>query len=272
MDGEGVRGFEAPIARSLSFCWRLRARFFLYFQYRRLELKRCFCFSDVSGWSRRGWVGWGGCGGLTGGKIGLALYLVDIYLADMKAEKTTTVESLLGVLSLGPMSGYEMRQFMEQSTANFWTESFGQIYPALKAMVAEGLAEVVSQEGEGPTAKKVYGITEAGRERLREWLGVPTRKQVLRHELLLKVFFGDQVERGVVAEQVKREHRRHEEALAGYTAKLVMLERECAGHPGLPFWRMTLRYGMAEARMVMGWCEETLAELEEIGSGKQGGL
>jgi DNA-binding PadR family transcriptional regulator len=176
-------------------------------------------------------------------------------------ERTTTVESLLGVLSLGPKSGYQMRHFIEQSTGNFWTESFGQIYPALKQMLSDGLVEVASQEGAGPTAKRVYRITEAGREHLRAWLEVPTRPQVRRHELLLKVFFSDQVEAGVVAQHVQAEHRRHAESLAKYVAKLEMLERDYASHPGLPFWRMTLRYGMAESRMVMAWCEETLQEL-----------
>lgn len=182
-------------------------------------------------------------------------------------EKTTTVESLLGVLSVGPMSGYQMRQFMEQSTGNFWTESFGQIYPALKRMVAEGLVEVASQEGEGPTAKKVYRITEAGEARLRAWLGVPARPQPNRNEMLLKVFFGDRAEAGVVVGQVRAAYWRHAEELAGYERTLAQIERDHAGHPGMPFWRMTLRYGMAEARMVMLWCEQTLAELEGQGSG-----
>ncbi len=179
----------------------------------------------------------------------------------MSLEKTSTVESLLGVLSLGSMSGYKIRQFMEQSTANFWTESFGQIYPALKTMLADGLVEELAQKDDGPTAKRVYRMTEAGAAHLRAWLGVPTRPGVPRNELLLKVFFGDQVEPGVVVGHVRAEHRRHAESLAVYSAKLEMLERDCAGHPGLPFWRMTLRYGMAEARAVMAWCEETLEEL-----------
>jgi PadR family transcriptional regulator, regulatory protein AphA len=179
----------------------------------------------------------------------------------MKSEKATTVDSLLGVLSLRPMSGYEIRQFMEQSTANFWTESFGQIYPALKQMLAEGLAEVVSQEGEGQTAKKVYAITEAGAARLREWLGVPARPSVPRNELLLKVFFGDRADPGVVAAHVVEKKRLHADALNRYEAKLAELERLYAKHPGLPYWRMTLRYGMAEARMVMRWCDETLKAL-----------
>jgi PadR family transcriptional regulator AphA len=66
----------------------------------------------------------------------------------MAAKETTTMESLLGVLSLRPMSGYEIRQFMERSTSNFWSESFGQIYPALKRMLAEGLVEVQEHAGE----------------------------------------------------------------------------------------------------------------------------
>ncbi len=82
----------------------------------------------------------------------------------MSIEKTSTVESLLGLLSLGPMSGYEMRQMMERSTANFWTESYGQIYPALKRMVKDGLATVEEQTKDG-RAKKVYKLTGEGERR-----------------------------------------------------------------------------------------------------------
>jgi DNA-binding PadR family transcriptional regulator len=189
----------------------------------------------------------------------------------MAVEKTTTVESLLGVLSLGPMSGYQMRQMMEQSTANFWSESFGQIYPALKRMLADGLVELVEGTANATDAKdtkerKVYRITEAGRERLREWLGVPARPQVHRHELLLKVFFGDQAERGVLAGQVEAWRARYEGELARHQATEVKLLATCAHLPGLPYWLMTLRYGMDEARMVMAWCDATLRELQGIGN------
>ena len=42
------------------------------------------------------------------------------------------------------------------------------------------------------------------------------------------------------------------------------LKRRHAGNPGLPFWLMTVRYGQAEAKALIGWCEETLETLEEI--------
>jgi len=182
----------------------------------------------------------------------------------MSAEKTSTVESLLGLLSLGPMSGYEMRQVMERSTANFWTESYGQIYPALKRMVKDGLATVEEQTKDG-RAKKVYKITGEGERRLRAWLGVESKPQVERNELLLKVFFGDQALRGAIAAQVVAERERREEDVERYEASLLRMETEFARHPAMPYWRMTVRYGMAKAHAVIAWCDETFAELEKRG-------
>ena len=45
----------------------------------------------------------------------------------------------LGALTLRPMSGYDLRQFFSENLAFFWSESFGQIYPMLHALEAEGL-------------------------------------------------------------------------------------------------------------------------------------
>ena len=182
----------------------------------------------------------------------------------MAGEKTSTVESLLGLLSLGPMTGYEMRAMMERSTANFWTESYGQIYPALKRMVKDGLATVDEQVKDG-RAKKVYKITGEGERRLRKWLGVGTTPQPHRNELLLKVFFGDQALRGDIAAQVAKEKERCRKALEWYEATQTLIETQQARHPAMPYWRMTLRYGIAEAKAVMAWCDETFAELEKRG-------
>jgi len=165
------------------------------------------------------------------------------------------------------MSGYQMRQMMEHSTANFWSESFGQIYPALKGMLADGLIELVdgSADAKGASSareRKVYRITDAGLHRLRDWLQVPARPQVNRDELLLKVFFGDRAGPGVIAEQVHRSRNRFEADLARYQATQERIETLYPHHPAMPYWRMTVRYGIAEARMVMAWCDETLEELQ----------
>ena len=182
----------------------------------------------------------------------------------MGADKTTTVECLLGLLSLGPMTGYEMRHTMEQSTASFWSESFGQIYPALKSMVKDGLVTVEEQTG-GVRAKKVYKITPLGERRLRRWLQVGAKPQAYRNELLLKIFFGDQAERGAIAAQVVAKREQLGEALQKYEAKVIWMETAFARHPAMPYWKMTARFGIAETKALIAWCDETLAELEKRG-------
>jgi DNA-binding PadR family transcriptional regulator len=164
------------------------------------------------------------------------------------------------------MSGYEIRQFMEESTANFWSESYGQIYPVLKRMLAEGLVVVDEKVGEaqGHPSKKVYRLTGPGEERLREWLGVPVRPYKNRNELLLKVFFGNRAAPGVTAKQVEVWRKRYADDLERYEEILRRVQADHAGNPAMPYWCITLRYGIAEAKASVAWCDETLVELEDV--------
>ncbi len=175
--------------------------------------------------------------------------------------KTTTAEALLGMLSMGPMSGYELRQKIEQSIGNFWSESYGQIYPTLKRLEQEGMVSVA--EG-GRAGSKVYALTDAGSARLREWLGVMPRPQVERNELLLKLFFGSLQPLSQVREQVSERRRVELADMARYEGIEGHLMKEHARNPGLPFWLMTLRYGKAQTKALIGWCDETLAMLEGL--------
>jgi PadR family transcriptional regulator AphA len=183
----------------------------------------------------------------------------------MDKVRTTTVESLLGILSLRPMSGYEIRQTMERSTANFWSESFGQIYPALKKLVTLGLAEMEESQPQGKRLQKVYRLTEAGSQRLRVWLDLPCEPQVKRNELLLKLFFGARSTPAAMCAQVEARRAALAASLVRYREIEARIPVLHAGNPGLPYFLMTVRYGIAETQALLGWCEETLAVLEAQG-------
>ena len=180
--------------------------------------------------------------------------------------KTTTAEALLGMLSLRPMSGYELRQTIAESIGNFWSESFGQIYPTLKRLEADGL--VIGAEGDR-AGSTIYRLTDAGRERLLEWLAVMPRAQVNRDESLLKLFFGNLAEPANVREHITERKRLAAADLARFERMEPEMLREHAGRAGMPFWLMTLRYGIAEAKMTVDWCEETLAELARVAPGAE---
>lgn len=175
--------------------------------------------------------------------------------------KTTTAEALLGLLSMEPMSGYDLKQRIDFSIGNFWSESFGQIYPTLKKLEEDG--SVTSSE-EGKAGRKVYALTEAGRERLAAWLDVPARPRVPRHELLLKVFFGSGAAIETVREQVALYRSRFAGEAQRYDGTEAHLRRTYGNNAALPYWLMTLHYGRMEAQMMVAWSDETLATLETM--------
>ena len=183
-----------------------------------------------------------------------------------EVKATTTAEALLGMLSMGPMSGYELKQRIEFSIGNFWSESFGQIYPTLKRLQAHGL--VRAEEGER-AGSSVYRLTSAGYERLEQWLGSPARPQVQRNELLLKLFFGNLAPVELSRERVLAAREQNSAALARFAKAEEWLKRARAGEPGLPFWLMTLSHGQHRVRALLAWCDETLAMLETLEKGKR---
>lgn len=71
--------------------------------------------------------------------------------------------AILALLDDRTMHGYEMIQELDERTGGRWTPSAGSIYPTLQLLEDEGL--VSSEQLEG---KRVYSLTEAGRERVPE--------------------------------------------------------------------------------------------------------
>jgi DNA-binding PadR family transcriptional regulator len=167
------------------------------------------------------------------------------------------------------MSGYDIKKTIEGSISNFWRESYGQIYPILRRIEAEGLATCSRRASEGGRDRNVYSISEAGRADLRRWLSEPTPPPRLRNELLLKLFFGRQGDLAAHIGTLEAHRREQLEALERYSQIQAELEAEASGQPDLPFWLMTLRYGESDARARIGWCDETLSTLREL-SGAEG--
>jgi PadR family transcriptional regulator, regulatory protein AphA len=164
---------------------------------------------------------------------------------------------------MGPMTGYEIRQRIEMSIGNFWSESFGQIYPALNKLRHQGLVEAAET---GKKGRRVYSLTASGRKKLKAWLALMPQPRKPRDELLLKVFFGGQSEVEIVRAQVLETRARSVADLERYIALEPQLkERQCK-NPGLPYYLMALNYGLIEARAIVAWTDETLASLDLIAS------
>lgn len=194
----------------------------------------------------------------------LTYYLIDISCRYMTGRQSSEY-AILGMLSLRPMSGYDIRKTVQESIRYFWSESYGQIYPALKRLESQKLVERARGAQKGRAGRQVYVLTRVGRRKLREWLTQAPQMQPFRNELLLKLFFGRLVPPEACQEHLQQFRQRQEDFLRTYCQVERWLHTEHARHPDLPFWLMTLSCGVHQARALRDWCDETLAALEKIG-------
>src|SRR5262245_34312427 len=83
-------------------------------------------------------------------------------------ELSATAKVILGLLAMGPRTGYEIKSFADNSTRYFWAASYGQIYPELRRLADAGLIEG-EESPRGGRQRTVYELTEAGGEALNQW-------------------------------------------------------------------------------------------------------
>lgn len=187
------------------------------------------------------------------------------------ATANRTAYAILGLLTVEPMSGYDIKKAVEGSIENFWSESYGQIYPMLRRLAAEGSIKQSTAHAKGKRPRHLYAITQRGRDVLHAWLREPTEPPPVRIEILLKLFFGGHVDHETNHRQIE-DYREHVTAdLERYRAIEEMLGREHAGHPDLPYWLMTLRFGIRTRAAEIQWCDEAVAILESIPNNRRAG-
>jgi PadR family transcriptional regulator AphA len=172
--------------------------------------------------------------------------------------------AILGILSLGPISGYDIKKVFQRSVANFWNESYGQIYPLLRTLVAEGLATRSIEKQLRKPDRHIYAITDKGLEELQRWLIEPVKDQIGRIEIALKLFFGHQVEVADNIRQVEHFREMRDRELKALIAIEERLKAEQANRPNLIYMLMTVSYGQHVTQALLQWCEETLSVLRKM--------
>lgn len=182
----------------------------------------------------------------------------------MKRE-SKSLYALLGVLSLEPQSGYEIKKWIEKSLAHFWQEGYGQIYPNLKRLVHDGLATVYTERQEGKPDKKIYTITTNGRRQLQDWLKSPIQKLPQeKHEILLKLFFGHMVDIDANLAHVTLHQERMSDILQTYRNIEEILRKGERNNPEVAYQLITVRSGILTAEAVIEWCKETIKTLNDL--------
>ena len=169
---------------------------------------------------------------------------------------------MLGLLSFGPRSGYDLLKLVESSIGFFWSPAKSRVYAELKRLSSLGLVSEERVIQEDRPSKRVYSLTPEGQAVLSRWLrSIDTDPDEIRSQLLLKLFFGRLADPASVIALVRK---RREEAQQA-AARLRQIEAQIRESEDWLHPYLTLRYGLHRAEAIVRWADEALAVLEAEG-------
>ena len=165
----------------------------------------------------------------------------------------------LGLLTIGPASGYDLLQSFNGSLANVWPATQSQLYGELGKLAEAGLVTVTE---EGARRRKEYSLTEAGLAELKHWLVDVEPTVIKRSDLLLRVFF-----LGVVEQDQAEEFLRKREATAiEYYGSLRATQEQIAPETAdlAVYGRIALEWGLRYTEMQREWAVWAQEELAKV--------
>ncbi len=161
------------------------------------------------------------------------------------------------MLSYGPATSYDLKQWVANTIGNFWAFAHSQLYDEPARLVADGLvSEIVEQGGR---RRRTYEILPAGRAALREWLTSPTTEQTEVRDLgVLKLFFANLCEPADLLRLARDRHESHGARADSYTEQ----REEIMDYADR--WQVkTIELGIRYERCVEQFWADFIVELEE---------
>lgn len=186
-------------------------------------------------------------------------YCCGVATATREAAGLSTTEfAVLGLLSLGERSGYELKKVAEAGVGYVWTAAKSHVYAVLPRLVDGGFATTRRVAQRRRPDKQVYRITRKGRRAFLDWLEEVDEGGGVRSPFLLKVFFGGSMSKGALVAHIERKRAAVLRELEHYREVETRIRDDERSYYGY----MTLRWGLAQAQAWIGWADEMLRELE----------
>jgi DNA-binding PadR family transcriptional regulator len=176
-------------------------------------------------------------------------------------------DAVLAALLEGESSGYDLAKGFDASVANFWMATPQQLYRELERLAEQGLIQARVVQQERRPNKRMYSLTESGREAIRRFTAKAPKPSVIRDELLVKVQASDAGDARAVRESIlerlqwaeaklERYERHRTRLLDGRTEQDYLANAERVG----PY--LTLLRGIAFEQENIRWAERVLTVIE----------
>lgn len=169
--------------------------------------------------------------------------------------------AILGVLREEDLYGYEISKRLK-TVEGFWYIFPGNLYKALKSLLNEKMVEIRGVEEHNGKIRKIYGITEKGKEEFERWLSEHGIMPRVRHEPFLKIWFSLKEPENVII-QLKTIERNAAELLD------LLGKQNFSSAPDYIKWMMEA--GKQHAEMDLKWAQSCLRKISRDSEGGRRG-
>jgi PadR family transcriptional regulator, regulatory protein AphA len=177
---------------------------------------------------------------------------------------------LLGLLSLRPSTGYDLKKMMDISIRFISPVALSQIYPTLKQMTAQELVTFRVEERDGKPNLKIYSITEAGQALFLKMLAEPYSPDQYRFDYFtLRFYFSSLLDKPTLLNHIRTElafRKIQLETARNFDfnnlgdlnpVEAVDMERT------VKFWELYHQYGLQFMETYTRWLEHILQLVEQ---------
>ncbi len=177
----------------------------------------------------------------------------------MITKHLTTLEyALLGLIGISPMTGYDVHKMFDTTPFGHFSSSPGAIYPALNRLARQGLLNSSMDTRKEARPRRVYGLTETGKDALEDWLRQPvTRDELIRMSgapILRFNFARDRLSIEEILTYLEGYHR----VVAAYIDELLSYDDQLKA-PEMYHNRLALDHGIRRYRSELEWVRSATA-------------
>jgi DNA-binding PadR family transcriptional regulator len=161
---------------------------------------------------------------------------------------------LLALLAKVPAHGYELKILLEQMFGDAYpSPNIGQIYVTLQRLERDGLVASQDVVQQARPNKRVYEVTDAGREALANWIDQPSDGPRIRDDFFMKLALGPLAGAPNRLALINRQRRDYLNQMRGLSAIAGATE------PGVA--RLLVEGAMLHLQADLDWLERCQEEL-----------
>lgn len=155
----------------------------------------------------------------------------------------------LGLLMKSPSHGYQLDQTLEEDFGMIWKAGQTKLYVTLSDLEEQGLLSSVMEPQENHPDRKVYHLTEKGKETFLNWVEKPVPSlRAARVELIAKLRFDYLLGLGGAEDLIHQQRK-------VFYAMIAEWEREKKGDSD-PFMSLVYDFRIEQAQFILNWLEK----------------